>query len=86
MRHKRHEGILALGYLWQVMVDQMVRKGAAFNMLHPKLVKRCLGRFVAVKSVVGVDNDTDLETLALRIHTRFYTEDNTESKFRYYHC
>jgi len=79
--HESVETILtnALSTLYPpVSVDprraQMMEKGAAFNALHPELVKRYLGRFVAVKGGAVVDDDTDLETLALRTRARFPNE------------
>lgn len=79
--HESIEAILAnaLSTLYPpVSVDprrsQMVREGAAFNALHPELVKQYLGRFVAVKGGSVVDNDSDLETLVLRIKAQFPNE------------
>jgi hypothetical protein len=51
--------------------DKMVQEIEAYKKMHPRLVKKHLGQFVAIHNGKLVDRDSDKEALFLRVKEKF---------------
>lgn len=51
--------------------DKMLQEIEAYKKMHPRLVKKYLGQFVAIHKGKLVDHDSDKEALFLRVQEKF---------------
>lgn len=58
-------------YLDKLAYQKIEAESAAFEKLHPELVTKFLGEYVAIHEGTVVDHDSDVRTLHLRMRKQF---------------